>query len=172
MSVCLSLSPSLSPIPKAISKSTAHLFKVYLPSDVDPTKKPGSQARSFSEGGEGGSWWSHMFTCWGNSFPASLTASSQKRQEREQGHLQPPALNGKRRPETLQSGPGGTEHRNKLPSSPSMEPSFTRVGGGGGLQEGRRRERERGRQNPQGCSCYHNGAIEANRKFPRPYGRL
>lgn len=42
MSVCLSLSPSLSPTPKAITKSTAHFFKVYLPSDVDPTKKPGS----------------------------------------------------------------------------------------------------------------------------------
>ena len=42
MSVCLSLSPSLSSIPKAVTKSTAHLFKVYLPSDADPTKKPGS----------------------------------------------------------------------------------------------------------------------------------
>lgn len=64
MSVRLSLSPSLSSIPKVITKSTAHLFKVYLPSDVDPTKKAKiTQARSFSEGGECGSWWSHMFTC-------------------------------------------------------------------------------------------------------------
>lgn len=68
------------------------------------------------------------------------------------GSLAAPALNGKGRPETLRSGPRGREHRKRLPSSPPRGPGFSQGGRG----------REGGRQNPQACSCCHNGAIEGD----------
>ena len=84
-----------------------------------------------------------MSTCWGTSFPAWLPASTQKKWEREEA-------TGSYRPrmeiidklETMQSGFGGPDHRQKTLSTGRAQLSTHGAQLPRGLREQRKRETE------------------------------